>query len=306
MLAVEAVRSHPKKPGGYLAFGVATALLALVLIPVFWAVKSGQPDTVAAMWVRLITFFGTFLALLGILVGVGAGVTGQRMGVLWTARNTYSLSRLQIVLWTLLVLSALAAVVACRVHGLVIPHGSGAVLADPLNISIPGELLAVMGISVLSAAAAPAILTVKAQSESPRVDQLDAAAARVGREVETVGQVAVRPTGYPPLIRDLFQGDDVAKTGTVDIGKVQQAAVTLVLWGAYFSLLVQLFVQGRADARGMTHLPALSETFVYLLGISHVGYLAYKATPATAPGHLGATPPPASAASLPRPVPPVI
>jgi hypothetical protein len=108
----------------------------------------------------------------------------------------------------------------------------------------------------------------------------------VGADVHAVGKVFVRSDRYPPLFQDLFQSDDAAAAGTVDIGKVQQFAVTLILWGVYLAMLLKLFYAGASGKLppdvepGTTVLPKLSETFVYLLAISHAGYLAYKAVPA--------------------------
>jgi hypothetical protein len=290
---------------GYLALGLVLAVLALVVMPMAWGRTGGAP-------LRVAMFFGSLFALSAAMIGIGVGVTGQRMGVLWTSRNAYSLSRLQIVLWTLLVLAALAAVVACRSHQLFMPSDAASPnrIEDALNIFIPPELLAVMGISLFSAAAAPAILSVKSQSAAPADVQLEAASTRVGGEVQAIGRVAVRPAHCPPLVRDLFQGDEIAKAGTVDIGKLQQAIVTFILWTAYLAMVVDLFVQGRLGEDGVTALPALSDTFVYLLGISHAGYLAYKAAPAATADGPGPLASPAGAAEpsrvLPRPAPPVL
>ena len=163
--------------------------------------------------------------------------------------------------------------------------GSADGLSVALNIFIPPELLVIMGISIASGAAAPAILSLKSLTSAPSRSALDTAATRVGADVHAVGKVFVRSDRCPPLFQDLFQSDDAVAAGTVDISKVQQFAVTLILWGVYLAMLLRLFYAGASGEipagvkPGTTVLPQLSETFIYLLAISHAGYLAYKAVP---------------------------
>jgi len=296
-------------PAAYGLLGLALAAGSLIVLPWFGIRSEAVPaQTAYAGTLRLAAFVGSLLSLLACFVAIGLAVTGQRVGMLWTARNAYSLSRLQMAMWTLLVLAALAAVVACRAFGLFVQPDSAGVLGA-VNIVIPPELLAVMGISITSAVATPAILSVKASSSPDSPQQVEAATARTGALVHAVGRLAVRDPDCPPLVRDLFQGDEVAKAGLVDMGKVQQAVVTLILWTAYLAMLAQLFLSGDPHDKstvGATTLPPLSETFVYLLGISHAGYLAFKATPApggTPTGNASASP---AAAPSPRPLPPPI
>lgn len=295
----------------YFIWACGIAITAFFLLPALYKASGGLATVDAARWLRLTIFGGALWSFSLLLVTIGVGITGQRMGVLWTARNTYSLSKLQVTLWTLIVMAGLAALVVCRAYGLLIPEGSSG-LAGALEIRIPSELLTVLGISIGSAAAVPAILSVKAQSDNASQVQLAAANRRAGTRLDAVGKVVTRPSDYPPLIEDLFQGDEVAKAGTVDIGKVQQAIVTLILLASYLGMLAELFFAGTwkpytGISASTTPLPAMSETFVFLLGISHVGYLAYKAAPA-APGTSGAvsrgatTPTPSS--QMPRPQPP--
>jgi hypothetical protein len=305
--SVQKAAGKPLMPAsGFFAVAMGFAIAAFLVVPGIWSWQGGQPTSGAALGVRLFVFVGSFAGLAATLMAIGVAVTGQRMGVLWTARNTYSLSRVQVTLWTLLVLSALAAVVVCRAHGLLVAAGSAGV-GSALNIDIPPELLTVMGISVASGAAAPAILSLKTQADPPPVHELEAAESRVGGALAAVGNVAVRPSDCPPLVKDLFQGDEVSKAGTVDMGKVQQAIVTVILWCIYLAMLTQLFAAGESGPSkiaGGTALPAMPDAFVYLLAISHAGYLAYKAAPAPGGASGTAAPPQSLSAVLPRPMPP--
>ncbi|WP_213956932.1 hypothetical protein [Variovorax sp. dw_954] len=316
-------------------FGVALLILVVGIVPEYVDVSGiappvpPTPDQIKqsahlAQFARLAIFFSCSAALFFWFMSVGVGVTGQRAGILWTSRNTYSLSRLQLTLWTWIVLSALMTTVICRMYYLLLPRGTGG-FAGAMNVVIPAELLQVMGISIASATLTPLILSAKsqpspsitAQPDAVSTAQLDAAADRIGAPIQALGSVMVRDANFPPLFIDLFQGDEIGKAGLVDIGKVQQAIVSLVLIVGYLCILINLFATGDAQATpkvaGTTELPPLSSAVVYLLGISHAGYLALKATPApttttTNAGALSGMPVAATPPStvLPRPAPPNI
>lgn len=79
---------------------------------------------------------------------IGKATHGNVFGLLIDSRGRYSLSQFQITLWTVLVLSLLSGVFFARLFGGV---------SDPLGITIPNELLLVMGISVGSTTLAGAV-----------------------------------------------------------------------------------------------------------------------------------------------------
>jgi len=230
---------------------------------------------------RLTVFLGAFAGTVCLVIGIGIQVAGTPLGILQSGRNTYSLSRLQMALWTLVILSALIAAAVCRAWQL----GPGT-LSTALNIWIPQELFAVMGISYFSGAAAPAILSLKSQTPSTP-DQISATTRRMGEPICVTGSVVHRPTNASPKLADIVQGDDVSTAGTVDLSKVQQLLITLLLVGVYFSMLANMFLHGLPsvtasagnDHTERTMLPAFSQDFVTLLSISHASYLAYKAAP---------------------------
>ena len=79
-----------------------------------------------------------FIIMAVFTFGVGRALTGTWKSLLIDERNKQSLSRLQLVLWTGLVTSAIAAAVAWNIH---------IKAADPLGIQIPQEILVLLGIS---------------------------------------------------------------------------------------------------------------------------------------------------------------
>ena len=280
---------------------VVGLLVGLVFVPWF----AGAP-----LWSFIATLGGT----LCLLIAFGYQITTYAFGMLRDGQNGYSLSRLQMVAWTWLILSALIAVSAARLW-----HGA---TGEALNIYIPLNLFIVMGISFFTGAASPALLSLKTQSSSTP-QQLQTARARMDEsQVVANGQVVVRQTTAPPQFGDLVEGDDLATAGTVDISKVQQLLITLLLLGVYFVTLCQLFRStglfgmsesdplrtalidqanllcgyGSAEAakaascgKGWTAMPDFSASLVTLLAVSHGGYLAFKAAPRSAADNSGTT-----------------
>ena len=76
---------------------------------------------------------------------------------------------------------------------------------------------------------------------------------------------------------DVLQGEEIGNGPHLDLGKVQNLFFTVVLVVAYVAVLVADFAEGGP----ISSLPALDTGMVTLLGISHGGYLAFKATPHT-------------------------
>jgi hypothetical protein len=194
------------------------------------------------------------LGLLVLLTGIiSLGSTGHWLGILIDDRNEMSLSRFQMALWTLLILSAFLGMVFVNVYNHMNP------LQAMSSIVIPPTLLVLMGISTTSLVGAPLILSIK-QSANQLID------TKLG-------------SGEKASFIDLFLGDDRANGKRIDLGKLQMFYFTVILALAYAVSIGVVFTH---DGIGGTHalqFPALNDQFLVLLGISHVGYLAYKAVP---------------------------
>ena len=137
--------SQPGRSGVRMALWIVLAVAA-----VFWAVIAigiGQAtiDRVGpfVLWGVAIVFMVVLLAL------AGHEINGQWFGVLIDSRNKVSLSRLQITLWTVLVLSTYLTIALPRVSAMV---GDNPTLnvANVLDIRFPEELIVAMGISAVS------------------------------------------------------------------------------------------------------------------------------------------------------------
>lgn len=219
---------------------------------------------------------GSAVSMVLFCVGIGMAINGRPGGLVIDIRNRVSLSKFQAAAWTVLVLSALIAAAIVRIK--MIPAST----TPPLDIDIPNPLLAAMAISATSLVATPLILNQKRNLTA--VD---------GQEAETASKLGDDPANLasdgklygrndPSLAQwfDMFRGDEVDTAGSPDLSKLQQFLVTVIILVAYSAAIWNMF----GDSNEITSLPALSEHMTWLVGLSHAGYLAYKAAPHGATG----------------------
>lgn len=210
---------------------------------------------------------GTLVLVIVSLMIVGGAVNGRLEGVLIDSRNRVSLSKFQMALWTVVVISALITGVSLNIF-----YKTN----SPLNITLRPELLFAMGISAGSFVATPTLLGLKAD-QAGSTTSLEATSERLNLSAdETSATGRVFKLNSPQLASwtDMFRGDDVANAASADLSKVQQFAITLLLIGVYCADLWASFSE-----KDFHEMPFLSQSFVMLMGISHASYLAYKAAP---------------------------
>jgi hypothetical protein len=233
------------------------AILAAI-VGTGWLVQwKGLPRSRA--WLLIMGLMGTFAVV------AGRSVTGYWRGILIDNRNKMSLARFQFLMWTLVVLSAIAtAVMTNALYN-----------APALSITVPQELWVLLGISTVSAIAAPAVLHGKDKLD-PDPDELKKTAA----ELRETNHVNVDEAASSLVVRnvkpadarwgDLLKGDESGDAATVDLGKLQMFFFTFVLALGYCVAIAQMFDSTAA----VTGLPVVDSTVNTLLGISHTGYLA--------------------------------
>ncbi len=171
----------------------------------------------------------------------GRGAQGSVLGIFLDSRGRFSLSQFQMVLWTVVVLSLLAGVFLARVF-----RG----VSNPLNITIPSELLIAMGISVGSTVTATAI---KAGKDLRNI-------LVIGRNQPKFSQVYLAEEGT---------------TEVVDVTKFQNFWLTMIAVSGYLAAAASMIriVPIGADPYPLS---GFNTTLLTLLGISHAGYLAGK------------------------------
>jgi hypothetical protein len=255
----------------------------MIVIPVAICVVAWSVIPVAA-WIIVMLLLAAFIVL------GGYQITHKLFGALIDERNKVSLSRLQTILWTILVVSALL------VAGLANIRQGG---QDPLNIKIPPELWIVLGISVTSLVGAGLIKQDKAKAE-PQEQPAKLALAKSGRAeaqnirkdenvlvtgdpqeptILAIGTLTVNDNPNQASWLDIFKAEEVGNDGRLDIGKVQVFYFTIILLVVYGAALASMF-HGHAKS-SISAFPVLSESMLALLGISHAAYLTNKAVPRT-------------------------
>jgi hypothetical protein len=227
--------------------------VAITLILLFDFIAASLLGLLLPTSSRLWVWIGTLILLALFMLAVGYGFTGWWLGVLIDNRRKMSLSRFQAVLWTLLILSAFLAAALTNIPLVNNP-------TDALSIRIPPELLAILGISVISLAGASLILN----NKKPELVDRNSASAD--------------PSDRPSWV-DMFKGDDVANADYLDLSKVQMFCFTLVLVLVYSVALASMFMVIDPRHPAINAFPTPNITLVWLLGISHAGYLIYKAIP---------------------------
>src|SRR5918992_3174501 len=150
------------------------------------------------------------MALLGLLfVLIGRGVMGLWKGCLIDNRNRMSLSRLQLISWTALVLSAFLTFAAFKIH------------ADPrtdaLDIAVPTQVWSLLGISTASLAGSATIKYAKrnasvneefAEAELEKTKQAMPSSPET-ESLEAQGLLVTKEMPQGASISDLFTGEEV-------------------------------------------------------------------------------------------------
>jgi hypothetical protein len=218
------------------------------------------------------------------MIVAGHGIRQLWRGVLIDERQQLSLSRLQLVLWTILILGGYLTAVLANLQNSV---------EDPVAVAIPAELWAVLGISVTSLVGAPLIRKPKKDrvedtKEFQRTQKRAMAQGVPGAKTAVSdGQIVEKLDPKDSSVGDMFRGEEVGNWASVDLSKLQMFYFTAILVLAYaFSLGTLL---ANAADQPITEFPAVDQSFVALLGISHAGYLSFKAVPHSGTGTGGDT-----------------
>ena len=263
--------------GSRLGWWVAAA----ALLPIGGAVAARNAPYAVGVELGALVLCLNLTALGCALLLTGKAATGDLFGFALGGLNRYSLARAQAALWTVAVFSILLTTAEWNLAlppGTAMPSG----VAGPLDIEIPAALMTAVGISLFSAVAAPALVTIRGDTTpAATTAQLTAAADRTqaltGRMamLQARGQVVSNVDAQGASWLDLLTGDEVGQAARVDLSKVQQAMLTLIVVGIYLAA----FLESLRSSAWLAGLPPLGADAVRLLAISHAGYLAYKIAP---------------------------
>lgn len=251
-------------------YGLALLILVLLTGLIGWKFPIDTSARITQFWLMNMASLALFATI------AGRGITGFWRGVLIDESNKMSLSRLQLALWTILILASFLTAALVNIH-----LGQP---ADALSIKIPEALWGLMGISTASLVGSSLIKSPKKDAptndeEKKKTLELLKTQGVDTNRVEVQGQMIVNQDPKDASWVDLFKGDEVGNAAHLDLGKIQMFFFTLVVWFAYAVELGRNFQ--KVPSTGITDFPDLSTGMLALLGISHAGYLANKAAPHT-------------------------
>jgi len=250
--------------------GLVTAsiliLFVVLMVPTAWYLRPG--------W----NFVVVMVLMLLFMITLGLGISGRPAGILISQRNIMSLSRFQLVIWTVIILAAYLTIALERVK-------AKPSITDALAIALDERLWALMGISTASLVGTPLLQsTKKAQTPDPQeVLKTEAALTAKGDPVPALtistnaqGVLFANASIKDAAFSDMFEGDEVGNTAYVDVAKVQMFFFTVIA-ALSFGMTLFYWIVTKSPAE-LTSFPPLSGGLVAILGISHAGFLVSKST----------------------------
>ena len=247
-----------------------TAALGLIVALLGW-MAIWRPWGLYASWLVVV------VVLIAFVVIAGLGITGVWRGAFIDERNMISLSRFQMLVWTVLVLSAYGTLAVTR-----------AAEENPLtalDVQIPQTVWILMGISTTSLVGSPLIRNMKkdprlALEPDAQEQVLDNQRQGLAEHVRVEGRIVAKKSVEDASWSDLFIGEEVSDAAHLNLAKIQMFFFTILLLISYGVSVASLLIRSEAipDA-----LPDVGEGMLALFGISQGGYLVDKAVPAAPP-----------------------
>ncbi len=292
------------RPGTGTILGLLVGLSVIGLLALFLPQAVGLASTwLLVMLVMLICFICIGLAM-------GKGAAGLLID---PTTNMMTLARLQVVLWTWLILSAFVTAALARAWDAHAHHnagyctppvttGSQVACADPLGIQLPPLLWALIGVSITTTVGSPLLKINKQQkaAEDERIrkqavksappgssvqpvtysnvlDRRKTASPDVFKNIQDTGGVLVKKASWrDAAFSDIFTGDEVSTFGYVDVARVQAFFFTLVAFIAYAVTLWGAMTAAGGIA-GFFMFPDVPAGLMAVISISHTGYLSSDA-----------------------------
>lgn len=255
--------------------------LAVVLPLILLLCQRTGPALAQFDMVRFGAWISCMTGMLGLFVLAGLQITGRGLGILVDERNRYSLSRLQITLWTVLIMTTLYVVFAANI-----------VRGDPifaLSVNLDYKLVGLMGISLASFVAGPVALSPKtvtsaSASEIRRTGEL----LRDGQKLEALptaaGRLLMKCKPADARLADFIRGEDISNATLIDLPRLQMLVITLIVVIVYGATVGHELGSGTWLLK---RLPELDETLLVLVLASHGGYLTGKLIPSSSASAIG-------------------
>ena len=252
---------------------VGLALFVVLIVGV--AVRQTMGLRVA--WLMLAVSLVAFAAI------AGHGILGVWRGMFVDERNMISLSRLQMLAWTVVVLSAYGTIALARVQE---------TPATALDVAVTDTLWLLIGISTTSLVGSPLLKNTKrgkgsALKEQEKNEILENQREDLSKKVRVEGRIISKKNVDDASWSDLFTGEEVTNLTYLDLAKIQMFLFTVLLVLSYVVALWSLFAdctvsEAQPKCPVPETLPMLGDGALTLLTISHGGYLVNKTVPAKA------------------------
>ena len=186
------------------------------------------PWSLYASWVIAMAALALFTLV------VGHGVTGVWKGAFVDDRNRMSLSRLQMLLWTVVVVSAFGTIAIGRLNQTPLRPAD---IIGAMDIAVPQTIWLLLGISTASFVGSPLI---KNSQKDPQLqlapDRQNRMLANQGQDPDAVtveGQIVKNKSIQEATFADMFMGETVENAGHLDVGKMQMFFFTALIMFAY-------------------------------------------------------------------------
>ncbi len=249
-------------------------------------------STEAQHYCLLGPFAATAASMVLLTISAGLAQKGLWYGALVDERERISLSRAQQIIWSILLLSALATVTWFKASsGWQITGETSPGLFPNMDASLWGT----MGITI---AASPLLSAAIKQIKNERaVGMLQPAPPAAGGEQQPQQPAAAPPANkssasfaviQPALTdtnvsaaearwMDLISGETVGKQNSLDLSRLQHLMISGLLVTSYGVDLSHALANLSLTAPILTAMPNPGGAFLGLLGLSHASYLAYQA-----------------------------
>jgi hypothetical protein len=237
---------------------------------------------------------GIALAIVLLVVGAGFVAFGRWDGVFIDERNRLSLSRIQISLWTIVLLSGLITLglwngfLSASVTETTVISDAGAWFNTGPFPAMQVELWATLALALGTPFASLMILKKKEGTQDPPEQP---APPKPGVSPAVVVPDTVLDQRTDPAaagLADLILGEDAINRDKVDIGRLQHLVITVALVFAYAQYLINLVSTEMTFDRVVVNgewyfkqMPPVGGTFLALLFASHAAYLGFKYAGAT-------------------------
>jgi hypothetical protein len=235
-------------------------------------------------------FLMALVGIAGLVIGLGIGTKGRATGLWIDTRNRVSLARVQVTLWTVVALAGYMVLAMFNIGFSGILPSSAELASYQAFPLLPASIAAALGIATASPMLSALILSTKdtagqALQFTITGSSADASSRTRGLPFFGTASSGLEKRSSPALasMADIFMGEENVNADTVDIARLQNVVITMMLVGGFFSILTGMMSDISAvtllGAKGpvFTSLPELGATFTSLLLVSHATYLAAKA-----------------------------